>query len=126
MIYADTDFFLALLKPQDWLKENAKRILKEYGGQITTSVATFIELMFLSKKFNLDPVELTVSVMEICKIRDERLIKAALYIKHYGLTVLDAFHAAFSEGVIISSDSVFDKIGLKRIRLEGDGNVGHE
>lgn len=29
MIYADTNFFLALMRPNDWLKENAKNILED-------------------------------------------------------------------------------------------------
>ncbi|AHL23834.1 hypothetical protein BD01_2246 [Thermococcus nautili] len=29
MVYADTDFFLALLKPNDWLKENARKLYKK-------------------------------------------------------------------------------------------------
>lgn len=33
MTYADTDFFLALLKPTDWLKKNARRILVEEKGE---------------------------------------------------------------------------------------------
>jgi len=36
MIYADTDFFLALLKEADWLQRRAKRVYEKYKGQITT------------------------------------------------------------------------------------------
>jgi hypothetical protein len=50
-IYADIDFFLALLKPSDWLKEKAKNLASEYIGRITTSDTTFIELMLLAKKY---------------------------------------------------------------------------
>ncbi len=118
MIYADTDFFLALLKPKDWLKDKAKAILNKYKGQITTSEVTFIELMLLAKRYDLDPVKITTSVMAICGIDDERLLKAAIYIRDYGVGVFDAFHAAHCDGTIISSDSVFDKLGIKRIKLE--------
>ena len=72
MIYADTDFFLALLKPNDWLKENAKKILNKYKGQITTSEVTFIELMLLAKRYNLDPIKITTSVMAMCNIEDTK------------------------------------------------------
>lgn len=65
MTYADTDFFLALLKPTDWLKENAKLLLEEEKGAITTSEATYIELMLLSKKYDLDPERLTADMMAI-------------------------------------------------------------
>ncbi len=118
MIYADTDFFLALIKEKDWLKENAKRILNEYKGQITTSIITFIELALLAKKHNLDIVKIFTSVMAICNVDDEKLLKAAIYIRDYGLGVFDAFHAAYCDGKIISSDSAYDRVGIKQIRLE--------
>ncbi len=118
MIYADTDFFLALLKPKDWLKDKAKAILNKYKGQITTSEITFIELMLLAKRYNLDPVKITISVMAICNIDDEKLLKAAIYIRDYNVGVFDAFHAVHCNGTIISSNSVFDKLGIKRIKLE--------
>ena len=120
MIYADTDFFLALLKPKDWLKGKAKAILDRYEGQITTSGVTFIELMLLAKRYNFDPVKVTRSVMAICNIDDERLLKAAIYIKDYNVKVFDAFHAAHCSGTIISSDSVFDRLGIRRVKLEGE------
>ena len=117
MIYADTDFFLALLKPNDWLKENAKKILNKYKGQITTSEVTFIELMLLAKRYNLDPIKITRSVMAICNIDDTKYLKAALYIKEYNANVFDAFHAANCGGEIISSDNVYERLGIKRIDL---------
>ncbi|WP_240911842.1 hypothetical protein [Thermococcus sp. M36] len=60
----NTDFFLALLKPNDWLKDNAKRIYERYKGDITTSETTFIELLLLAKRFNLDPVRITADYMK--------------------------------------------------------------
>ncbi|NJE00068.1 type II toxin-antitoxin system VapC family toxin [Thermococcus sp. LS1] len=118
MIYADTDFFLALLKPNDWLKKNALKIYSDHKGNITTSEVTFIELMLLAKRYNLDPVRLTAAVMAICNIDDGEPLKAAFYIKEHGLNVFDAFQAAHCRGTIISSDKAFDKIGIKRIKLE--------
>ena len=118
MIYADTDFFLALLKPKDWLKEGAKKLLEKYKGEITTSVITFVELMLLAKRYELDPIELTSSVMALCNIDDERLLRAAICIKEHNINVFDAFHAAYCGDTIISSDTIFEKLGIKRIRLE--------
>ena len=48
MVYADTDFFLALMKESDWLQEAAKRILEEYSDEIWTSPVTLIELLLLA------------------------------------------------------------------------------
>jgi|Deesub1362B_J571_1020462.scaffolds.fasta_scaffold13714_3 predicted nucleic acid-binding protein len=118
MIYADTDFFIALLKPTDWLKDKAKKALERYKGQITTSEVTFIELALLAKRYNLDPVKITASVMAICEIEDDAFLKAAIYIRDYGVGVFDAFHAVHCKGKIISSDRVFDRIGVDRVKLE--------
>lgn len=117
MMYADTDFFLALLKSSDWLKQNALEILNLYKKDITASEATFIELMFLSDKYNLDPVNLTASVMALSEEYNPVYLKAAYFIKK-GAGVLDAFHAAHADGEIISSDRIYDKLGLRRVKLE--------
>lgn len=117
-IYADTDFFLALLKPTDWLKEKAKKLKEKYKDRITTSEVTFIELMLLSNRFGLNPVKITSSVMKICGIDDSTLLKAAINIEKGG-NVFDSFHGAHCLGEIISSDDVFDTLfGLERIKLE--------
>lgn len=118
MIYADTDFFLALLKTSDWLKDRARYLASEYSGNITTSEATFIELMLLAKRYNLDPVGITASVMAICGIEDTTLLAAAKYVKDNRAGVFDAFHAAKCRGKIISSDPVYERLGIERVKLE--------
>ncbi|NMC06432.1 MAG: type II toxin-antitoxin system VapC family toxin [Candidatus Lokiarchaeota archaeon] len=122
MIYADTDFFLALLKSSDWLKNNAERIKMEHEGDIVTSEPTFIELMLICKRFNLDPIKLSGAVMAICNIDDDVYLKAARNVLKGG-NVFDSFHAAHCNGTIISSDDVFEKLfSLKRIPLESNPN----
>ena len=116
-MYADTDFFMALLKSSDWLKQNALKVLEVYKKNITISEATFIELMLISNKYKLDPIEVTSNVMALTNTYDQIYLKAALFIKK-GVNVFDAFHAAHAATEIISSDSVFDKLGLKRVKLE--------
>ena len=117
-LYADTDFFLALLKPSDWLKEKAEKLALGHSGGITTSDVTFIELMLLAKKFDLDPVGITASVMAICGIEDTSLLAAAKYLEGGGVGVFDAFHASRCGDRIISSGPVYEKLGIERIRLE--------
>ncbi|MBE7456575.1 MAG: PIN domain-containing protein [Planctomycetia bacterium] len=123
MIYADTDFFLALMKPSDWLKESAMQLLEEYKGEIVTSSVTLIELLLLSKELKLDPERLILDVLEIADLRDaapDPFLIAAGTIKEGKTGVFDALHAAFcGQDAIISSDKVFDKLGLKRVKLEG-------
>ncbi len=118
MIYADTDFFLALLKPTDWLKTRAQEIRDQYGAQITTSEVTFIELLLLAKRFGLDPVKITSAAMKIAHLTDSSLLKAALNLEKGG-NVFDSFHAAHCDGEIISSDGVYERLfELKRAKLE--------
>jgi len=117
MVYADTDFFLALLKDSDWLKSQAEKILQEYSDNIETSLVTFIELLLLAKKFNLPPIKLVTAVMKIANYDDSVPLLAAKYIDE-GVGVFDSFHAAFCKGTIISSDHIFDALEINRIKIE--------
>ena len=55
--------------------------------------------------------------MAICHENNSMYIIAAEYIKN-GVNVFDAFHAAHCNGEIISSDHIYDKLNIKRIKLE--------
>lgn len=116
MTYADTDFFLALLKPTDWLRENARRILEEEHGGIYTSETTYIELMLLAKRYKLDPVRIAIDVMAICNEKNGEYQAAAELITQ-NVGVFDSFHAVHSNGKIISSDKVYRKLGIEQIDL---------
>ncbi len=117
-MYADTDFFLALLKGSDWLKANALKLLNKHRGNIHTSETTYVELMLLSQKYHLDPIKVVTDVMEITKTDDVTYLKAAHYIKENRVGIFDAFHAAHAGSEIISSDGVYDRLGIRRVRLE--------
>ena len=119
MTYADTDLFLALLKPTDWLKENARRILEEEKGRIYTSEATYIELMLLAKRYGLDPVRIAIDVMAICNEKNGEYQAAAVLISQ-DVGVFDSFHAVHSNGKIISSDKIYRKLGLEQIDLSDE------
>ena len=123
MTYADTDFFLALIKEKDWLKSKAERLLEQYRGNIWTSIMTVTEVMLLSEGLKLDPERMVIDVVRIAELRgvDVRVpLLAAHFMNEYKLRTFDALHAAFSQGdEILSSDKAFDKVGLKRIALEG-------
>ena len=123
MVYADTDFFLALLKEKDWLQKSAIGLLEKYKGQLWTSPAALMELLLLSKRHEIDPEKLLTSGLEIAELRGGEpwaFLAAAHYMKERGIGAFDALHAAFcgKDSEMISSDSVFDKLGLKRIPLE--------
>lgn len=65
---------ISIIKNEDWLKRKASLILQEYKNDISTSIATFIEILLISKKFSLDPIKVTTSIMEII---GERILRAA-------------------------------------------------
>ncbi len=121
MVYADTDFFLALFKPTDWLKESAKQLLAQHADELWTSSSTVTELLLICKEYHLDPLELMVSLFKMVQVKGidrEIAFAAAHYIRNHSLTPFDALHAAFcGNDVIISSDKVYEKIGLQQIRL---------
>ena len=120
MPYADSDFFLALLKEDDWLRKKAEKLLEKYRGSIWTSEWTIVEILLICKEFNLDPEKITVSIIEIADVDNkDSLLAIAHIMKKYKMNVFDALHATYSKGdEIISSDRIYDKIGLKRIKME--------
>jgi predicted nucleic acid-binding protein len=117
MVYVESDFFLAFLKESDWLKTNAERLYERYKGDLQTSLVTFIELMLVAKKFQLSPIKITAAVMKMTEYPDVVPLQAAKYIED-GLGVFDAFHAASCNGVILSSDHIYDDLNIQRIKLE--------
>jgi hypothetical protein len=84
LIYADSDFFLALIKESDWPKARAERVLHEHAGELWTSSATLIELLLLAEKLHLDPEQTLVNVLKIAQLRGGRaavFLIAADYMK---------------------------------------------
>jgi predicted nucleic acid-binding protein len=120
--YADTDFFLAILKETDWLKSRARRMLLKHKKDLWTSPVTAIELLLLADRTGLDAERLILDMTQIAELRgiDARiLLAAAHYMKEHSAHTFDALHAAFCDSdSIISSDKIFDRIGLRRIPLE--------
>ena len=121
-MFADTDFLLALVKGSDWLKKNAENILEKHKGRISTSVSVVIESALVCKRLKISVVDAFVCIFEFVEINEEtyRLcLDAALYIEKDRLNVFDAFHAAYcGSDAIISSDTVYDKLGMERVKLE--------
>ena len=122
MHYADTDFFLALIKGEDWLKKNATKIYNENKGNIRTSLPVMIELMLLASEYKLDPETIVTSSVIIAYMDEgekEISLIASHLIKEKNMSVFDAFvTASAGTDAVISSDKNFDKIGMKRIKLE--------
>ncbi|WP_440772672.1 type II toxin-antitoxin system VapC family toxin [Natronorubrum sp. DTA28] len=121
MIYADTDFFIALVKDDDWLQRSAAEIALENEGEIYTSRATLLELLVISNRFEFDRMEALTYALELAVVPEDEdvLFQAADYMEQNGLTAFDAYHAAYAdEDPIISSDKSFDDITDDRIAIE--------
>lgn len=125
-MYAETDFFLALLKQEDWLKKNAEQIYRIHKDEIWTSTHTLTELMLLAYRDGKDPLEMVERASNLVEVREPQIgiggyLSACYVMKKYGVTPYDALHAIYCGGdMIISSDKKYDMIGLKRIKLEED------
>ena len=123
-MYADLDFWLALLKNDDWLNDRAERLLEKYEGELEVSLATFIELFLVEERFAFDRERAVTAILELATYEgDPNVVYQASENIDEGLNTFDAFHAALSGGSIISSDRAYDELtGVNRIRLEPDEN----
>lgn len=121
MIYADTDFFIALVKDDDWLQKRAEQIATEHEGEIYTSRATLLELLMISERFEFDRMEALSYALEIASLPEDEtvLFQAADYMDQHDLTAFDAYHVAYAQAdPILSSDQAFDDITDDRISIE--------
>ncbi|MGQ3411812.1 type II toxin-antitoxin system VapC family toxin [Natrinema sp. LN54] len=121
MIYADTDFFIALVKNDDWLQDRAVEIALENEGEIYTSRATLLELLVISDRFEFDRMEALTYALEIASVPEDEavLFQAADYMEQSGLTAFDAYHVAYAdEDPIASSDKSIGEVAADRIAIE--------
>lgn len=113
MIYADTDFILALLKDSDWLKKSAREVYKEKEDEIYTSQVTLNELLILCERENLDPKQKLGTLEMLIEVRADmdKYLEAAHYMKEHGIHTFDALQIAFSnENKILTTDQEIKEI----------------
>src|SRR3989344_7536016 len=95
--YADSDFFLALLKDSDWLKEKARKVYEENKKSIYVSPFTVVELMVVCVR---EDIPLKETLLQISRIASLSFIKwdlffmATEYIEE-GASIFDALLMAF-------------------------------
>ncbi len=123
-MYADTDVFIAILKKHDRLKTAAIKIFgaaKDGKIKLSTSAATIVEILFfiygygaqkhghriMNDLFNLK--------VEFVDLPSETGLEAAVLMDRYGATPLDVVHALMAGSEILSTDTVYEKMGLKRV-----------
>src|SRR4030042_3100436 len=111
--YADTDFFLALLKDSDWLKEKAKKIYEENKDNLFVTPFTIAEVMIICKRADIPLKDTLLQISRIAKLESanwEHFFQACDYIEQ-GATIFDSLLMAFctKENEIISSDNIYGK-----------------
>lgn len=126
-LYLDSDFFIAVLKPSDWLKEAAadywteNRHLHEFYASSITLLEIWFTVLRVGSTEDAERAIKDVSRKMDVVVREagQQEIEQALVIsKLYGLKPADSIHASIagSFDAIVSSDSAFDRVkGLKRI-----------
>ncbi len=79
-------------------------------------------MLLIAKRLNLDAEKIISGTYQLVEVRDlDRVIafRAAYYMKEKKINVFDALHAAYAQfDEIISSDHIFDELGLDRIKFE--------
>ncbi len=121
MPYADTDFFIAIANSDDRLNSWAIKVLEDFEGHIYTSILTLVELALVSVRKGIPVEGMIASVLSIAELKGtskQNALAAAHLIDHEKTGVFDAFHASLCEGEIISSDHIYEKIGVKRIGID--------
>lgn len=117
MPYADTDFFIAIANSDDRLNSWAIKVLEEYEDQIYTSILTLVELALVSVRKGIPVEGMIASVLSIAELKGtskSSALAAAHLIDHEKTGVFDSFHATLCGGEIISSDHIYEKLGVKR------------
>ncbi len=117
MPYADTDFFIAIANSDDRLNSWATKVLEDYEGCIYTSILTLVELALVSVRRGIPVEGMIASVLSIAELKGankSNALAAAHLIDHEKTGVFDSFHASLCGGEIISSDHIYEKLGVKR------------
>ena len=118
MVYADTNFFIGLMNVTDEHHATAKKLYGRFKSNIDTSVLTIAELLIGCEKHSLDPEKIIGSIFKMANVSGidlEEAMRAAHYMKHNKLRVIDALHCALAGNEIISADKDMDKTKIVRI-----------
>lgn len=120
--YADTDFFLTLMKNSDWLKEQAKKVYEKNKDNLFVSPFTVAEIMIICKREDIPMKETLIQISRIAKLENmnwDTFFKSCNFIEK-GATIFDSLLMALvsENDQIISSDNVYEKFGFKVIDLK--------
>jgi len=112
-MYAETDFFLALVKDDDWLGEAAETVYRDRKDELWTSQFTLIELLLVAYRDGRDAERVVTNAATLVEVRGdvETVVSAATYVEDHGFTPFDALHLVESDGeTIVSSDDTYEDV----------------
>jgi predicted nucleic acid-binding protein len=127
-VYVETDFLIALLKDDDWLRDPAVRALEE-RDDIHTSILAYAEVLVLfydreAAEYDIDAPRAVTDLLELVPVRpnehEDAVLAAAAFLDEYDLTPFDALHAGLvttGEGRVLSTEQDYDTVGLDRTPL---------
>lgn len=121
-MYVETDFLLALLKPDDWLGSRASEIFEEHQDELWTADLTLLELMLVAYREDQNVERTVANAKQLVEVRGnpDAILAAASHVEENGFTPFDALHLVHSDGdPIVSSDTSYDGFA-DRIPLEGE------
>ena len=120
MTYVETDFLLALIKPDDWLGERAAAIYEQRREELWTSDTTLLELMLVAYREDRDVERTVANAKQLVDVRGDpdAMLAAANHVEENGFTPFDALHLVKANGApIVSSDDAYEDFS-ERIALE--------
>lgn len=128
-MYVETDFLIALVKNEDWLRDSALDAL-EKRDDIHTSILAYAEVLVLfydheQAEYDIDAPRAIANLLELVPItpteHEDAVLAAAAFLEEYRLTPFDALHAgvvATTDDGVLSSEQDYDLVGLDRTPLE--------
>ena len=132
-MYVETDFLVALVKDDDWLREPVLSALDE-REDLHTSILSYAELLVLfydrdAAEYEIDIPRATTNLIELVPVvpseHEDAILAAAAFIDEHGLTPFDALQAGIvtaGNERVLSSELDYDTVGLDRVPLS-DGET---
>lgn len=127
----ETDFLVALVKNDDWLRDDAVDALDRHDD-IHTSILSYAELLVVFYddrvgEYEIDPPRVLSNLLELVPIvprsHENAVLAATEFIDEHGLSPFDALHAGLAttrDERVLSTEQDYDEVGVPRIPLASD------
>lgn len=121
-LYVETDFLLALIKDDDWLRARAEAVYEARGDDLWTARDTLVELTMVAYREGRNVERVVADANALFEVEGdaETVLAAASHVQEHGFTPFDALHLVNSAGApIVSRDSAYNEFA-ERVPLEPD------